>query len=121
MLPRLKRLTTELFKEVVQKGSISHGTFSVIRCQNRPDRLVSSKNSSNFSRFGVSVPKRVAKTAVLRNKIKRRIYSIVRKFENRIITGKNVIIIMKNGAETAKYKELEQDIETIFVKSGLLK
>lgn len=111
MLSSKKRLSTTLFKEVILRGSIFHGTFSVLRCQ----------NSQGISRFGVSVPKKVAKTAVSRNKIRRRVYSVIKSLESGLISGKNVVIVMKAGSEKAHFEELNKETEKIFVKSGLLK
>lgn len=111
MLSSNKRLSTTLFKEVILGGSAFHGTFSVIRV----------KNSQDLSRFGISVPKKVAKTAVLRNKVRRRVYSVIKKLEKRLVSGKNVVIVMKSGSEKADFKQLAEETEKVFVKSGLLK
>ncbi len=111
MLSSKKRLSTTLFKEVILGGSTFHGTFSVVRV----------KSAQGSSHFGVSVPKKVAKTAVLRNKIRRRMYSIIKKLEKRIIASKNVVIVMKVGSEKAHFEPLAEETEKIFVKSGLLK
>jgi ribonuclease P protein component len=78
-------------------------------------------NLEGKSRFGVSVPKKVAKTAVERNKIRRRVYSVIKKVESLLITGKNSIFIMKAGSEKIGFEELTNEIKKIFVKSGLLK
>ena len=67
------------------------------------------------------MPKKVAKTAVSRNKIRRRIYSIIKSFESILISGKNVVIVMKTGSEKVHFDELNKETEKIFVKSGLLK
>ncbi len=66
MIPKNNRLTTNLFKEVFLKGKSVFG----------PEiSLVYIKNSSGVhSRFSFSVSKKVAKTAVLRNRIRRRSY-----------------------------------------------
>lgn len=111
MIPSSKRLNTQLFKETIMKGSIFHGSFFIIRCQ----------NTQGLSRFGVSVPKKVAKSAVDRNKIRRRVYSIIRNLNERVISNKNIVFIMKSGVEKADYAEIGKEIEKIFVKIGLLK
>jgi ribonuclease P protein component len=111
MISRSKRLTTQLFKEIIQKGTAFHGQFFIVRCL----------NTQGLSRFGVSVPKKVSKTAVERNKARRRVYSIIKKYQERLVSGKNAVFIMKVGSEKISFAELSNEIEKIFVKSGLLK
>jgi ribonuclease P protein component len=109
MLPRKQRISTQLFKDIIQKGSAFHAPLFSIRI----------KKTLNNSRFGVSVPKKVAKTAVLRNKIRRRVYSALKVIN--INNQHDVIFIAKIGIEKLKQIELSQEINKIFVKSGLLK
>lgn len=75
----------------------------------------------NESRFAVSVPKKVVKKAVLKNKIRRRTYSLIKSFKSRLKSGFYILIIMKSGAEKLSFGNLKDEIEKIFVKSGVLK
>ena len=109
MLPKSKRLTTATFKRVIEKGQSFHGPFFVVR-----KYIVSGP-----SRFAVSVPKKVAKTAVSRNKIKRQVYSAVKSMETNISSDVNVTIIAKVGADS--FDDLVKEIEQVFVKSGIIK
>ena len=99
----------EFFK--LQKGEISHSPYFVIR----------KSMSDTPSRFAISISKKVANTAVLRNKTKRRVYSIIEALIPNIISKQKVVIVVK--AETLKLKqmELKKEIEKAFVKCGLLK
>jgi len=67
MIPKNKRLTINLFKEVFLKGKSVFG----------PEiSLVYIKQAEGvLPRFSFSVSKKVAKTAVLRNRIRRKAYS----------------------------------------------
>lgn len=111
MLGRSNRLTTELFKEIMEKGHGFHSPFFLLKLQ----------KSDDLSRFGVSVPKKVAKTAVLRNKLRRRVYTVIRNLEDRIERGLLVVLVLKIGSEALKMDELFKEIEKIFVKSGVIK
>lgn len=111
MLPRSERISTELFKEVIQKGAIHHSDFLILRSQ----------KTLILSRFGISVPKKVAKTAVLRNKIKRRLYPIIKSLKPRISIDTNTIVIAKSGLEKLNLKQTQDEVIKIFVKSGILK
>lgn len=95
----------------MEKGQSFHSPFFIVRVIKTP----------YLSRFAVSVPKRVAKTAVLRNKIKKRVYSIVKKMELRVKQGFNTVIIVKVGSEKLPFSDLFIEIEKIFVKMGILK
>ena len=100
-----------LFKDIIKKGEISHSPYFVIR----------KSMSDTHSRFAISISKKVANTAVLRNKTKRRVYSIIEALIPNIISNQKVVIVVK--AETLKLKqiELKKEIENAFVKCGLLK
>ncbi len=66
MIPKHKRLTTSLFKEVFLGGKSVFGPqISLVYIK---------QNENQHSRFSFSVSKKVAKTAVLRNRIRRRGY-----------------------------------------------
>ncbi len=109
MLPRTQRIPTQLFKEIVQKGSAFHAPLFSIRV----------KKAQNKSRFGVSIPKKVAKTAVLRNNIRRRVYSVLQTIQPN--EPHFIVFVVKAGIEKIKQAELKQEIEKIFVKNALLK
>lgn len=111
MLPKSKRLTTKAFKNVIEKGQSFHSPFLVIRCIPH----------SQEGGFSVSVPKKVAKLAVSRNKIRRQVYSIVKKLESKIKPSFNSVIIMKVGSEKLLFEDLANEVQKAFVKSSLLK
>ncbi|MDO8430597.1 MAG: ribonuclease P protein component [Candidatus Taylorbacteria bacterium] len=109
MLPKSKRLTTEAFKEIIEKGQSFHSPFLILKvCL-----------SDNSSKFAISVPKKSAKLAVSRNKIRRQIYSIIKNLH--IKSGYNVVVIVKSDISKLDFKNLSAEVEKIFVKSSLLK
>ncbi len=88
----------------MKKGSITHGSLFSLRFM---------KSIDNKGHFGVVVAKKVAKTAVLRNKIRRRAYSILKK------TVKNpyfAILFAKKGVEKASFADVKADIEKLTVR-----
>ena len=58
----------------------------------------------------ISVSKKVSKSAVIRNTIKRRIRPIIKKLK---LKPAKYLIVAKPGAEKIKSKELEKDISGI--------
>ncbi len=111
MLPKTKRLTTKSVDLVMEKGRMTHSPLFVIK----------SISTQETSRFSVSVPKKVAKTAVQRNKIRRQVYSAIKKIESQIKPGHTGMVIAKTGAEKLPFESLVSEIKDIFVKSGFLK
>ncbi len=111
MLNKSKRLNTASFINIIEKGQSFHGPFLIIRA----------KKSDTKSRFAVSIPKKVAKTAVLRNKLKRRVFSIIKELELSLLPNFEVILIAKNGIDKLDFVELKSEITKIFVKIGILK
>ena len=72
-------------------------------------------------RLAVVISKKIDKSAVARNRTRRRIYEIVRKKADHL-TGTNDIVInvYNERAGTMPAKELEKIIDELLVKSGLL-
>lgn len=58
-----------------------------------------------FNKYGISVPKKYFKTAVLRNKIKRQLKDIIDK--NAVPNGYEYVIIVKEGLINLNYKEIK--------------
>lgn len=65
------------------------------------------KNISNISRFSVVVSKKVEKTAVGRNKLKRRVYSLLQKAEKGRIQA---IFYLKKESKLAPFRDLEAEV-----------
>jgi ribonuclease P protein component len=111
MLPRSQRISKEVFKETQTKGLIFHSPLFFLKCS----------NTDSGSRFAVVISKKIAKTAVIRNRVKRRIYSIVKDLIPRFVIKRSVVITIKKNIEDISHDVLKKEIEYAFVKSGLLK
>lgn len=111
MLRSSERLTVPLFKEVMDKGKLVHSP------------LFSAKllKTTGTSRYSVAVSKKVAKNAVDRNRIRRRVYSAIRTLAPRLPRGINGVFMAKAGVLTGSFKSVAHGVEEIFVKSGILK
>lgn len=104
MVPKLQRINRETFEEIMKKGRIIHsGLFSM--------RFL--KNPLNTSSFSVVVAKKVAKTAVSRNKIRRRAYSILAKLPKKPYF---MAFFAKKGVEKAAFAEVRSELESLVVK-----
>lgn len=109
MLPKSKRLGTKAFTEIMEKGRSFHNPFLILK-------VIPSLSESVFA---LSVPKKVSKLAVDRNKIKRQIYSIIEDIDYK--PGYKIVLIIKVGFDKLSFKDLQVEIQKTFVKSALLK
>lgn len=91
----------------MKKGAIVHGSLFSLRFL---------KNPLNTSAFSVVVAKKVAKTAVSRNKIRRRCYSILKKVQESLNNYYFIILFAKKGVEKASFADVKADIEKLAAK-----
>lgn len=104
MLSKNKRIPRKLFKPLLEsKKYLNSQNFSL--------RMV----SANEVRVAVSVSKKVSKKAVVRNKIRRRAYSIVREFIPQL-SNKFFLLIAKPGAERVRGETLKNELGELFKK-----
>jgi len=71
-------------------------------------------------RMGVSVSKKVG-NAVVRNRMRRVVKEIVRHHAGEIVPHIDMVLIVRKGALSLQYKELEKSILHVLRKSSLLK
>lgn len=116
MLPKKIRLTTSLFDQVFKTGRVQHGSFFWMRSLPISLELP--------SRFAVVVPKKVAKTAVLRNKIKRIVYRAIEEAKEDISVGPSScmsIFGVKSDISKIPFAEIAKEVKSLGVsmlKSG---
>lgn len=68
------------------------------------------KNERKFTRFGFVVGTKVAKSAVRRNQVKRRLREAVRLHFQEIKSGYDVMVVARTGAAGLNYQELEKNL-----------
>gem|GEM_PF-965815 len=112
MLPKKIRLTTALFDQVFKTGRVSHSERFWLRSFLLP--------SESPSRFSVAVPKKVAATAVSRNKIKRLVYraiEMVQKEQATDLIGKASIFGLKKDISAVPFEEVLQEVRFLLLPS----
>ena len=67
------------------------------------------RKNNNSNRYGITVPKKTG-TAVIRNKIKRRIKNIIDNNKKIVHNGYDYVIIIKKGILELTYKEIEKEL-----------
>ncbi len=112
MLPELHRLRHEKdMKTLFARGRSVFG--SLVGMKMCPNGLP-------VSRFAVVVGVKTAKSAVDRNRIKRRVRSIVQTHISRVKGGFDVCLLPRKEALTAKHKDVEASLMASFKKGKLL-
>lgn len=81
------------------------------------------KNNRDINHIGVAVGKKVSKSSVKRNRIRRLIKEAYRLEETNIISGINVVIVWKTNCsfELANFHEIKKDLAVCFEKAGIYK
>ena len=111
MIPKKSRINREDFEKMMKMGRLCNGGLFSLRFL---------KNTGKSTHFSVVVSKKVAKTAVLRNKIRRRGYSIFQKVQKELKNNGFIILFAKKGAEKATFAETEAQIQEILKKAKIL-
>jgi ribonuclease P protein component len=104
MLPRRLRMPRELFGELLKASRYVQSPHFTLRFQ----------LGSKETHFGVSVSKKVSKSAVTRNTIRRRVYSALR--ERSLKYAGLFLIVAKSQAEKQKGEMLIKEIDELFSK-----
>lgn len=73
-------------------------------------------NKLNFSRFAVIVSLKVSKKAVLRNKIRRKIFNLLRQNADKVVKGLDIVFIVLPGFKEEYLDKIGQTMENIFKK-----
>lgn len=81
-------------------------------------RLVS---GSTDTRVAAVAPKKVAKTAVMRNKIRRKIYEALKVIKPTLKPSFHAIVLAKPAMMQKKQIEIVADMRELFVKANLLR
>ena len=111
MLPNSQRLTTKQFEEVLKKGRVVHNPLFWLR-------ILSVQGGTKVS---VICPQKIAKSAVERNEVRRKIYNQMRLLVNQLTMNSQCILCPKEAINKINDQQLADSIKDIFVKGGLLK
>ncbi|MBU0749892.1 ribonuclease P protein component [Patescibacteria group bacterium] len=105
MLPRHSRLSREGFDALMRARKTSSSHFAIAHQEN-----------SLYSGCGVVVSKKVARLAVSRHLIKRRIYSILKPFctETRALA-----VFVRPGAKDLSFSEIEEELTALLKEARI--
>jgi len=96
------------FENIIHKGKFIKNNYYILY-------YLKNENNKNY-RFGISVGKKISNKAVIRNKLKRRLKSIIDNHKNFYQNNKDYIIIMKRSCLDVSFTELENNFINIIKK-----
>lgn len=105
MLKRSTRLSKHLFSEIMQVGRSLHAENVWLKYR---------KTGDSLGRFSVSTPKKVSKKAVVRNRARRRVYSVIKP-----VKGLEGIFFAKNDLELVSFTKLTEEVASLLAKASL--
>ena len=110
MLPKKRRVSKQAFKNLQGSHSVTLPSFTL--------RIIRAEGPT---RVAFVVSKKIAKTAVLRNKLRRRGYDVIRKIISRLKDGMLLVFYMKKESVTLSANDMLKEVEDGFKQKGFLK
>jgi len=112
MLPKINRLRKKKEIDKVFKNGKSVKVGYLI--------LKAAKNETDVVRMCFIVSHKVLRTAVGRNKIKRRLREASKSMMLWLVKGYDVVIVALPGFRSGSFKETKENLKRLFVRAGLL-
>lgn len=117
MLPKQKRIPRKLFKQIIEQSRTASPVPRFVHSKHFSLRFAESPRGE--TRVAVSVSKKVSKSAVLRNRTRRRAYSSLRHVLPALGAGM-YLISAKPGAEKLKGEALKLELGSMLSHSGFV-
>lgn len=115
VLPKENRLKHRRDFDAIYQHGIRRGSY----CFNL--RALKQKTSPHSpSQIGISISRKVSKSAVVRNRIKRQLRAILRQFLPRLTPGWQIVIGVRSQAVGCDYEKFLQELEQLLVKAEVL-
>lgn len=117
-LPKANRLKSYRdFQTVYKLGKKYESAHLILRA------LLDSENSLNESqplRIGISISQKVSKKAVIRNRIKRQVRSVLRQFLPEIKKTGKMVIVVKKGATECQFEHFLRELKELLLKAKII-
>lgn len=116
MLPKKNRISKKEFPSYGNQGLRAYSPFFSMVFYQADDSAVGSE-----SRAAVVVSKKTAKTAVARNKIRRRFYSLLAPYIKNTLTKTTVVVFPKASSDKVECAVLGKEVEKILKQANIKK
>ena len=118
MFPKGKRVSRALFQGISNSGKLVSTPFFSLRMNiNTSPQPSPERRGGNANRYSIVVSKAVAKKAVDRNKIRRRVSEALKKQEHSIPSNTIYILYAKKPILQATFKDIENSLHVIHRQS----
>lgn len=107
MLPKKKRITKEIFQDILKKGTTISSPFFIFKYIKKENKGI----------FAFVVSKKLVKTATKRNFLRRSGYNILRLYSLNSYAG--IFFYKKEGLNRTK-PEIKEDIEFLLKKANFI-
>lgn len=123
MLPKKNRISRRDFPTHKMQGFRAFSPLFSAVFYKPSDTVLDQKRVQycSESRATVVVSKKTAKTAVVRNRLRRRFYELLAQSFKKLLTPTTVVIYPKINAHKATFEELSLEIEKAFKLARLIK
>lgn len=108
MLPKKRRVNVVQVSTLMQQGTPHHSAHISLRIQ---------KDTAHVSRFSAVVSKKVASSAVERNKLKRKLYKGIGEYISSLPTGWKGVFFAKKGFSDLTLISIKQEVKVLLEKS----
>lgn len=112
MLPKNRRIQKKLFSSVVLLGKRYNSEHFLA--------YINEIEKNKPSIFSFSVSKKVCKSAVDRNRLRRQGYSVISKHLNEILSGHTCFFSFKKGLKPITFNEIEREVGDILKSTGII-
>jgi ribonuclease P protein component len=96
------------FERIINKNNLLKSKYFIIYYE---------ENDLKHDCFGISVGKKLG-NAVFRNKMKRKIRSIIHEYMKNNNSNKNYIVLLRKNRKNDNYKELKEDFNQLLSKEN---
>jgi len=103
MLPKRHRVDRKLFEHIWRQGTVGHTPHFIVKTlpATRGERV----------RVGVVVPKKLARQAVARAQLRRRVLGALTVLQREHALSGHSIFVLKNDLKTVSFSEIQQEIK----------
>lgn len=95
--------------EIIKSSREYTGIINTNKCKRNKYFSVYYRKNNDKNKYGITVPKKTG-TAVIRNKIKRRVKNIIDNNKNIVQKNYDYVIIVKKGIIDLTYQEMEKEL-----------
>jgi len=117
-LPKANRLKHHRdFRTVYERGKTYRGDYLILKVLYISPTILGSPSSP--TRLGISISQKVSKKAVVRNRLKRQLRSVIRELLGTIRQGLMIIVVVRPNANECNYEHFLRELKQLLLKANI--